>query len=110
MARVDGSRVVVPTNSAVPSPLAAPYAFAVTPLAHGACDRACPLRTADVNEADHSLNLVAAAVRARDAAAALAAWQFGRDSWNSYLAVINPQIVPKVGEPFELVQASTVRA
>ena len=34
---------------------------------------------------------------------ATGAWEFGKDSWNSYLAVVNPQIVPKVGEPFELI-------
>ena len=39
-------------------------------------------------------------VRAWRAEAAAEAWAFGKDSWHSYLVVINEAIVPKVGEPF----------
>ena len=56
-----------------------------------------------VNEASYALDLIAAASASRDAPAAMAAWEFGKDSWNSYLAVINPSIVPKVGEPFDVI-------
>ena len=31
-----------------------------------------------------------------------------RDSWNSYLTLINRSIVPKVGAKFELVEAAQV--
>jgi len=40
------------------------------------------------------------AIRARDATRALAAWEFGRDSWNSFYQTIDRQIVPKVGDKF----------
>ena len=56
-----------------------------------------------VNEASYALELLGSAASKADAPAALAAWDFGRDSWNSYLAVVNPSIVPKVGEPFGLI-------
>ena len=56
-----------------------------------------------VNEASYAIDLIAAAAKRKDVAAAKSAWEFGRDSWNSYLNVVNPSIVPKVGEPFPLV-------
>lgn len=59
------------------------------------------LATFYVNEVDFALERIAAAAAQADAAAAGLAWDFGRDSWNSYLAVVNKAIVPKVGEPFE---------
>jgi hypothetical protein len=37
---------------------------------------------------------------ARDIDTAWQAWQFGRDSWNSYFQAVSRSIVPKVGEPF----------
>ena len=61
------------------------------------------LATFYVNEASYALERIATAATARDSEAALAAWDFGKDSWNSYLAVINRAVVPKVGEPFELI-------
>ena len=56
-----------------------------------------------VNEASYALDLLAVAADRQDLTAAQAAWDFGRDSWNSYLAVVNPSIVPKVGDPFEAI-------
>jgi hypothetical protein len=64
----------------------------------------CSLALFYVNEASYALDLLAVAAAHRDANAAAAAWQFGRDSWNSYLAVVNPSIVPKVGDPLELIE------
>lgn len=59
-----------------------------------------------VNEAYYALTALAAARRAGGAAPAAAeAWRLARDSWNSYLAVINRAIVPKVGQRFQPVPA-----
>lgn len=63
----------------------------------------CALATFYVNEASFALNKIAEAAVAQDATAASAAWEFGKDSWNSFLAVLNPSIVPKVGDQFELI-------
>jgi hypothetical protein len=59
------------------------------------------LATFYVNEANFALSLIRDAAAKRDYESAKVAWEFGRDSWNSFLAVVNPSIVPKVGEPFE---------
>ena len=56
-----------------------------------------------VNECGFATKEVAAAVEARDLERARAAWDFGRDSWNSYLTIVNRQITPKVGDKFELI-------
>ena len=61
------------------------------------------LATFYVNEVNYALKMIREATAKRDVALARAGWDFGRDSWNSYLSVVNPSIVPKVGEPFELV-------
>ena len=54
-----------------------------------------------VNEAYFALTALAAAARRPDGAAdAAAAWRLARDSWNSYLAVINRAVAPKVGTRF----------
>lgn len=80
---------------------------------------------------DYALDLLAAAAARQDRAAALFAWEFGRDSWNSWMQarcitdasslllhetytatvtlihttrldqVVNRAIVAKVGDPFE---------
>ena len=65
--------------------------------------KAASLATFYVNEASYALDLLAVAADRQDLPAAQAAWDFGRDSWNSYLAVVNPSIVPKVGDPFEAI-------
>ena len=41
------------------------------------------------------------AVAKQDREAALFAYDFGRDSWNSYIAVVNRAIPEKVGDKFE---------
>ena len=56
-----------------------------------------------VNEAAFAIDELREAAARRDVDAAMVAWDFGKDSWNSYLAVVNPSIVPKVGEPFDLI-------
>ena len=53
-----------------------------------------------VNEAYHATNRLRDAIEARDADLALAAWEFGKDSWNSYFAILNRSIVKKVGDKF----------
>ena len=65
--------------------------------------RQCSLALFYVNEVSFALDVIAAAASRHDAGEAEAAWEFGRDSWNSYLAVINPAIVPKVGDPFDTI-------
>lgn len=55
------------------------------------------------NEVRFANREILAAVRERDAGRALQAWQFGKDSWNSYFQVVARQIVPKVGDPFEII-------
>ena len=66
--------------------------------------RAASLATFYVNEVSFALDALAAAAAAQDEARATEAWDFGRDSWNSYIAVVNPSIVPKVGDPFDLIK------
>lgn len=56
-----------------------------------------------VNEADFAVREITAAIGARDTARAKAAWDFGKDSWNSYFFLVNRAIVPKVGDKFELI-------
>ena len=53
-----------------------------------------------VNEAYHALSEIRKAIEARDATRALAAWEFGKDSFNSYFAILNRSIVEKVGDKF----------
>lgn len=52
-----------------------------------------------VNEADFATREMARAIEERNVRRALSAWEFGKDSWNSYLTIVNRNIVPKVGEP-----------
>jgi hypothetical protein len=54
-----------------------------------------------VNEVSFAIKEIRAAVDARDAPRALAAWDFGRDSWNSYYHIVNEKVVPKVGDKFD---------
>jgi hypothetical protein len=56
-----------------------------------------------VNEVGFATKEVAAAIEARDSDRAKAAFEFGRDSWNSYLTIVNRQITEKVGDKFELI-------
>mmetsp|Transcript_22258 Transcript_22258/g.36153 ORF Transcript_22258/g.36153 Transcript_22258/m.36153 type:complete len:286 (-) Transcript_22258:52-909(-) len=56
-----------------------------------------------VNECAFATKELARAIEERDVAAALGLWEFGRDSWNSYLAIVNRSISPKVGDKFEMI-------
>lgn len=57
-----------------------------------------------VNEASFATTEVAKAIGEKDINRALNAWEFGKDSWNSYLNIVNRGIVPKVGDPIPLIQ------
>lgn len=56
-----------------------------------------------VNETSFALSEISSALAAKDIKRARAAWEFGRDSWNSYFVLVNRSIVPKVGEKFEFI-------
>lgn len=56
------------------------------------------------NEANFALKEIASAIEARDGERAMAAWNFGKDSWNSYFQVVNGKISPKVGDKFEPIE------
>jgi hypothetical protein len=58
-----------------------------------------------VNEVRYAHERIAAALSDGDADTALAAWMFGRDSWNSYFTVVNRSVVPKVGDKFAPIDA-----
>jgi hypothetical protein len=55
------------------------------------------------NEVHFAHAEIVRALTANDRIRAQAAWEFGRDSWNSYFQVVNKAIVPKVGEPFPII-------
>ena len=55
------------------------------------------------NEVHFAHGEILNALQARDIARAREAWNFGRDSWNSYFQVVNRAIVPKVGDQFEAI-------
>ena len=57
-----------------------------------------------VNEFKFALTEIQTAIERKDQPRALAAWDFGKDSFNSYTQVVNRQIVPKVGDPFPLIE------
>jgi hypothetical protein len=56
-----------------------------------------------VNELGFATKELSRAVANQDIERATAAWQFGKDSMNSYLTIINRAIVPKVGDKFNLI-------
>jgi hypothetical protein len=56
-----------------------------------------------VNELAFATRELSKAVANHDIERATAAWQFGKDSMNSYLTIINRAIVPKVGDKFNLI-------
>eukprot|EP00980_Cylindrotheca_fusiformis_P016459 scaffold4903_cov125-Cylindrotheca_fusiformis.AAC.6 len=57
-----------------------------------------------VNEASFATKEIASAIDARDADRALRAWDFGKDSWNSYFQIVNDKITAKVGDKFNLIE------
>jgi hypothetical protein len=57
-----------------------------------------------VNEAAFSMKEITDALKVNDLNRAIAAWEFGSDSWNSYFTIVNNAIVPKVGEKFSMIE------
>jgi hypothetical protein len=57
-----------------------------------------------VNEADFATREIIAAIEKRDAKQAILAWEFGKDSWNSYFQIVNDKISPKVGDKFDPIE------
>ncbi|GKY96524.1 hypothetical protein MPSEU_000612000 [Mayamaea pseudoterrestris] len=55
------------------------------------------------NEAHFASSTLVKAMREKNSQQARAAWEFGRDSWNSYFQVVNRSISPKVGDKFEAI-------
>jgi hypothetical protein len=55
------------------------------------------------NEVHYAQQNLRAALEARNPEQALATWEYGRDSWNSYFQVINRSISAKVGDKFALI-------
>jgi hypothetical protein len=56
-----------------------------------------------INECAFALNGLAKSIDERDVATSLSLWEFGKDSFNSYLVILNRSISPKVGDKFDLV-------
>lgn len=56
-----------------------------------------------VNECSYALREMGMAIEECDAASALGLWEFGKDSWNSYLSIVNRAISPKVGDQFDMI-------
>lgn len=56
-----------------------------------------------VNEANFAVSEISLSVKDGNIERAKAAWDFGRDSLNSYFALVNRAIVPKVGEKFDII-------
>ena len=57
-----------------------------------------------VNEVGFATKEIIKAVEARNGPQALQAWEFGKESWNSYYQIVNGKIVLKVGDKFELIE------
>jgi hypothetical protein len=57
-----------------------------------------------VNEVGFATKEIIKAIEARDGPRAVQAWEFGKDSWNSYYQIVNGKIAPKVGGKFELIE------
>ncbi|KAL7555476.1 hypothetical protein ACA910_009876 [Epithemia clementina (nom. ined.)] len=53
------------------------------------------------NEVRYANRQILAAIQERNLPRSIEAWEFGRDSWNSYFQVVNRSISPKVGDKFE---------
>eukprot|EP00536_Pseudo-nitzschia_multiseries_P000067 jgi/Psemu1/177843/e_gw1.2.374.1 len=56
------------------------------------------------NEAGFAIEEIKEAIEAGDQKRAIAAWEFGKDSFNSYFQIVNDSISSKVGDKFELIQ------
>lgn len=53
------------------------------------------------NEVGFAIEEIKDAIDAQDKERALAAWEFGKDSWNSYFQIVNDSISVKVGDKFD---------
>lgn len=53
------------------------------------------------NEVGFAIEEIKDAIDAQDQQRAIAAWEFGKDSWNSYFQIVNDSISVKVGDKFE---------
>ncbi|KAL3894551.1 MAG: hypothetical protein SGARI_007705, partial [Bacillariaceae sp.] len=53
------------------------------------------------NESGFAVREIVNAIEQRDSQRALAAWEFGKDSWNSYFQIVNEAVSAKVGDKFE---------
>lgn len=56
------------------------------------------------NEVHYAQDVLRTAIESRDKALGLQAYEFGKDSWNSFFQVVNRSITPKVGDKFVLIQ------
>jgi hypothetical protein len=56
-----------------------------------------------VNEASFAITELREAIKCQDMNRAMSAWDFGRDSFNSYLTIVNRNINDKVGDKLVLV-------
>ncbi len=53
------------------------------------------------NEVGFAIEEIKDAIDPQDQERALAAWEFGKDSWNSYFQIVNDSISVKVGDKFD---------
>lgn len=56
------------------------------------------------NEVGFAIEEIKDAIDAQDQQRAIAAWEFGKDSWNSYFQIVNDSISAKVGDKFEQIE------
>lgn len=56
-----------------------------------------------INECAFATRELAKAIDERDVGTAMGLWEFGKDSWNSYLSIVNRSISPKVGDKFTMI-------
>lgn len=57
-----------------------------------------------INELNFSTKEIINAIQSKDLERAVGAWEFGKDSWNSYFTIVNKAILPKVGDKFLLIR------
>jgi hypothetical protein len=57
-----------------------------------------------INELNFATKEIASAIKSKDLERAVGAWEFGKDSWNSYFTIVNKAILPKVGDKFILIR------
>lgn len=55
------------------------------------------------NETSFAIKEIQNAIEAEDAWRAVGAWEYGKDSFNSWIECVNDSISPKVGDKFELI-------